>query len=359
MRQAQRLLRGHVVRRAQRNAAAGQPRPIIQAPGQPEVRDLGGAVGGQEDVTRLQVAVDDPAVVGRLDGLSQRGDERRGPAGGEGSDRKPLGETSPFDELHREVRSPVVVADVVDLHDVGVSQARGGLGLALESLPFVGSGKVAGQQHLDGDRAVKALIPRPVHNTHAAPAQLVLHFVAAEMRRLGGPRPGRRHARIRAGATREAGRRAWPRAAHVSQARLDLGQQLRIALAHLLGALARVEDYLEEVLQVAFAGQRWNLRPGVAGGHRRRYTQHAHHHQTKAWRVDIHLESERRVAFHECRTDHRRRPALSRRTGRGYARRAHHPGAGGPVGASTATGLCQPSIPGLPTFDATPAQPGA
>ena len=142
--------------------------------------------------------MDDPAVVGRLDGLSQRGEERRGRAGGEGSDRKPLGETPPFDELHREVRPALEVADVVDLHDVGVSQARGRLRLALESLAFIWSGKVAGQQHLDGDRAVEALIPRPVHNTHAAPAQLVLHFVAAEMRRLGGPRPGRRRAGVRA-----------------------------------------------------------------------------------------------------------------------------------------------------------------
>ena len=113
---------------------------------------------------------------------------------------------------------PVEVADVVDLHDVDVPQARGGLGLAPEALPFVRSGKVAGQQHLHGDRAVEPLIPRPVNDTHAAPAQLVLHFVAAEMRRLGGPRPEGR----RAGAgrrTRGARRRAWPRAGADTAAR--------------------------------------------------------------------------------------------------------------------------------------------
>ena len=183
---------------------------------------------------------------------------------------------------------PVEVADVVDLHDVGVSQARGRLRLALEALPFVWSGKVAGQQHLEGDRAVEALIPRPVHNTHAAPAQLVLHFVAAEMRRLGGPRPGRRRAGVRAGGRGKQDVELGLEQAHGLQACLDLGQQLGVALAHLLGALTRVEDHLEQVSQVAFAGHRWNLRPGVAGGHRRRYTQHAHHHQSKAWRVDIH-----------------------------------------------------------------------
>ncbi len=60
---------------------------------------------------------------------------------------------------------------------------------------------------------------------------------------------------------------------------LDLGKQLSVAPAHLLRALTRVEDYLEQVLQVALASHRWNLRPGVAGGHGRRYTQHAHHYE--------------------------------------------------------------------------------
>ncbi len=67
--------------------------------------------------------------------------------------------------------------------------------------------------------------------------------------------------------------------AQVLQACLDLGQQLEVALAHLLRALARVEDYLEQVSQVTFASHRWDLRPGVAGGHRRRYTRRAYRYQ--------------------------------------------------------------------------------
>ena len=104
VRQAQGLLGGHVVRRAQRDAASGQPRPIVQPPGQPEVGDLGGAVGGQEDVARLQVAVNDTAVVGRLDGLRQRRQQRRRPVRRQGDAGELLGEAAPFDEFHGEVR---------------------------------------------------------------------------------------------------------------------------------------------------------------------------------------------------------------------------------------------------------------
>ncbi len=75
--------------------------------------------------------------------------------------------------------------------------------------------------------------------------------------------------------------------AHVLQTCLDLGQQLRVALAHLLRALTRLEDYLEQVSQVVFAGHRRSLRLGVAAGYRGHYTQHAQRRQTKAVRVDI------------------------------------------------------------------------
>ena len=99
-------------------------------------------------------------------------------------------------------------------------------------------------------------IPRPVHDTHAAASQLALQFVAAEMSRLGGPQPGWRRAGV-------VGRVRWEQEfelgleqAHVKQASLNLGEQLRGPLAHLLRALTRVEDHLNQVSRVAFTGHR-------------------------------------------------------------------------------------------------------
>ncbi len=114
--------------------------------------------------------MDDPAVVGRLNGLRQRGYEGGGLHGGTRGACERLCEAPPLDELHGEVHPPVVLTNIVDLHDVDMAQARRGLGLPSESLPFLRAGIGAGQQHLDGDRAVEALIPRPVHDAHAAMA---------------------------------------------------------------------------------------------------------------------------------------------------------------------------------------------
>ena len=60
-----RLLRGHVRRRTHDGTALRLPR-FIELFGQPEIGDLGAAVGGEQDVGRLQVAVDD---LGPVSGL--------------------------------------------------------------------------------------------------------------------------------------------------------------------------------------------------------------------------------------------------------------------------------------------------
>ena len=70
------LLRGHVARRAHDRAGRRQAR-FVQLLGQAEVRDLGRAVLRQQHVGRLQVAVNDPLLVGRLHGPGQRLDQPR------------------------------------------------------------------------------------------------------------------------------------------------------------------------------------------------------------------------------------------------------------------------------------------
>ena len=70
------LLGGHVAGRPDPSAAQGQRRLVVKVPRQPEIGDLGRAVGGEQDVGRLQVAVHDPGLVRRLHGLGQRDQER-------------------------------------------------------------------------------------------------------------------------------------------------------------------------------------------------------------------------------------------------------------------------------------------
>ena len=73
-----------------------------------------------------------------------------------------LRQAAPFEELHREKRAALMVAHIVDLHDVRVAQARHHLRFALEPRPLVRSCVRPGLQHLEGDDAVQAQMPRLV-----------------------------------------------------------------------------------------------------------------------------------------------------------------------------------------------------
>ena len=88
----------------------------------------------EQDVGRLEVAVDDAAPVGGVDGAGQRLDQRGAPgAAAAASPRSFWARLPPLDEFQREERPAVVLADLVDLHDVGVLQAGDGLGLGPEA----------------------------------------------------------------------------------------------------------------------------------------------------------------------------------------------------------------------------------
>jgi hypothetical protein len=66
-----------------------------------------------------------------------------------------------------------------------VQQASDRQGLALEALPHGSAGVGAGQDHLQRHHPVEGFLPGPVDDTHAAPAQFALDFVAGY---LGGGR---------------------------------------------------------------------------------------------------------------------------------------------------------------------------
>ena len=100
---------------------------------------------------------------------------------GEPLPRDPLGQAFAFDVFHREVVLAVVLADVVDLRDVGMPQAGGGPGLDLEAADVFRRRQVRGQDHLDGHGAVEGLLPRLVDHAHAAPADFFQELVGAEV----------------------------------------------------------------------------------------------------------------------------------------------------------------------------------
>jgi hypothetical protein len=85
-----------------------------------------------------------------------------------------------LDQLHAKERQPVLLADLVDGHDVGVFQAGGVFRLGAEALHRVFGCQLAREDHLERHDAVKALLPRLVDHAHAAAGDLLQQVVASK-----------------------------------------------------------------------------------------------------------------------------------------------------------------------------------
>ena len=183
------LLGGHVAGRRDDRARLGdRGGGALDALGQSEIRDEGnqlleGRIGppGKEDVGRLQVAVEDPALMDVVNGPCDR---RHQPCRGARISLEALdlrGQVAAVDELHAEVVVAVVLTDFVDRHDVRVVEVRGGLGLEPEALKVVGSGEAAGTHHLERERAVQAHLAGLVDHSHTPLGDDLDQLVVAEI----------------------------------------------------------------------------------------------------------------------------------------------------------------------------------
>ena len=208
------LLGGHVRRRAEDGPALRLRRFLVDVLGQAEVGDLGGqargrfegrddraagfqrrpplvqgraavVAGPEQDVGRLQVAVDDAALVGEEHGAGQRLDQLGRDARGQRSVAHPLFEAAPLDELEGEVGPAVVLAGLVDLDDVGVLELGDRFRFGLEPGQPGRPGVRPGQDHLEGDEPAEALVAGLVDDPHAAPAEFRQDVVARYGRPLG------------------------------------------------------------------------------------------------------------------------------------------------------------------------------
>jgi hypothetical protein len=122
--------------------------------------------------------VDDPGLVGGVDGPGQGHHQLGGLAAGLGGAGQPVIEAAAFEQLQCDERQAAGFADVVDLQDVGMPQPRHRLGLDAKSRQVIGSGLAAAANHLEGDQAVQPTVSRLVNDPHAALAQPLEDVVA-------------------------------------------------------------------------------------------------------------------------------------------------------------------------------------
>src|SRR5262245_47096172 len=113
-----------------------------------------------------------PALVGVMHGPGQRLDQGGGLVGRQRAAGQHLRQAGAFHELQDEVGLPLLLADLVDVDDVGVLQTGDRQRLAPEAAHLLRAGQVAGADHLEGNAAAQPHLPGLVHHAHPAPAHL-------------------------------------------------------------------------------------------------------------------------------------------------------------------------------------------
>ena len=131
---APRLLGRHVAERAEDRPRLRGDHLVEAGDAEVEELDLLHAAADEEEVRRLEIAVDDAARVHHAERLRHPAGERDGLVHVEAPVREAPGQVLPFEPLHGEellARLDDAVVDVAD--EAGVAQLRDGLGLALEA----------------------------------------------------------------------------------------------------------------------------------------------------------------------------------------------------------------------------------
>ena len=161
---------GHLLRRH-----VGWRPPVLPPPpervGEPEVQHLHLAVVAEEDVSGLQVPVDDAARVGVVEPLRHLEGDAHRLGQGKRTLLEPLAQRPAAEQLQHEVGPLLGPADVVERDEVGVLEAGRRLRLLLEaSLTRRAPG--AGAHRLEGDAPPQLAILRLPDHAEAAAAEL-------------------------------------------------------------------------------------------------------------------------------------------------------------------------------------------
>jgi hypothetical protein len=106
---------------------------------------------GDEQIGRLDIAVNDPGAVRRFQRVGDLDRERQEPIDLERAPGDPMLQRHPVEEFHDEERAAALLADVVHDADVGVVQRRGRPRLAAEPGQRVGILAEVRRQELQRD----------------------------------------------------------------------------------------------------------------------------------------------------------------------------------------------------------------
>jgi hypothetical protein len=161
--------------------------------GKPKIGDPRPVVSVDQHILGLQVAVQDPALMRKLNRFRDDLDVRGGLLRRKRIPMNDFGEVFPGNEIHREILLPFVLAYFVDGDDVRMLKIGSSFRFRAKTLPCRWSGQLAGENHLQCDGPVEAHLPRFVDDSHPAPGDLFEDLIVAEIADLS---PRRRAGRV-------------------------------------------------------------------------------------------------------------------------------------------------------------------
>jgi len=161
----------HVVGRAHGVAAGSEGKlfpGLAHQLGDAEVRDLHPAARVEQDILRLDVAVQDAFVMGELERLTNLRHQHHGLLRGEPARLHRLAQVHAVNELHQQKEEPARLAEVIDRDDIRVVEPGQNPGLAVEAFGECGIGGQRLRQELERNQAVEPRLAGLEDDAHAA-----------------------------------------------------------------------------------------------------------------------------------------------------------------------------------------------
>ena len=186
------LFGGDVARGAEHgDRACDRAFPLDQF-GQAEIGEMRLAVAVDQYIVGLDVPVQDAALMRVVDRARQPCQQPPDATRRHGRAAGFPGQRAARNQLHAEKVPAFVFADFVDRDDVRMVEARRGGGLGVETLDEILRCELALRDHLEGDFAIQAQLPRAPDDAHAAARDFFKQFIMTQPRAggdAGGLRP--------------------------------------------------------------------------------------------------------------------------------------------------------------------------
>ena len=147
----------------------------------PKSAKCGSTLSIEQDVSWLDVTVQDAALVRVLHGPRQARDDFRRASQRNDFPPNEMIEVAAFLQLHAEVARAVALADLINRDDAWVLQAGGRFGLAPKALQMRFGRPMSERDHLQGNDPVQTLLARAIDNSLAAATNFLQQFVVAEL----------------------------------------------------------------------------------------------------------------------------------------------------------------------------------